>query len=223
MINQHTLEFLSKLRKNNNKDWFDAHKSDYKDAYQNFLDFTQAIIEGLAAFDEDIRHSHPDAKKCVMRIYRDVRFSKDKSPFKSNFFAYINKDGKKSPFGGYYFNLEPGASFFGGGIYMPENKVLAKIRESIDQYFDEWQKVTNNKSLTDCFGEIKPSGKLSRPPKGFDTDNPAIDWLKFKGFYTQKNLTDKELTEQDLLHETAMGYRAVKPLVDFINRSLDQN
>lgn len=221
MIQKQTTEFLSNLRENNNRDWFEANKPVYQKAHKNFLDFTQALINGLAAFDEDIRNSHLDAKKCVMRIFRDVRFSKDKSPYKPNFFAYINKGGKKSPFGGYYFNLEPGASFFGGGIYMPESKVLASIRQEINFNFSEWRKVTEDKSLLDFYGEIKPSGQLSRPPKGFDNDNPAIEWLKFKGYFTQKNLSDTELINEDLITHVDDAYRKVKPLVDFINKSIE--
>jgi uncharacterized protein (TIGR02453 family) len=220
MIQKQTIEFLSNLRENNNKDWFEDHKADYKDSHQNFLEFTQVLIDGLSAFDEGIRNSHLEAKKCVMRIFRDVRFSKDKSPYKSNFFAYINKGGKKSPFGGYYLNLEPGASFFGGGIYMPESKVLASIRHEINFNFPEWLKVVEDKKLLDYFGEIKPSGKLSRPPKGYEKDDPAIEWLKFKGFYTQKNLSDQEVLDDNSQEMMMAGYQAVKPLVDFINQSV---
>lgn len=220
MIKKQTLQFLNDLNQNNHKEWFDAHKAEYKEAHQNFLEFTQALTDGLSAFDEDIRNSHLEPKKCVMRIYRDVRFSKDKSPYKSNFFAYINKGGKKSPFGGYYFNLEPGASFFGGGIYMPESKVLANIRQEIHFNFPGWKKVVEDRNLLNYFGEIKPSGKLSRPPKGYEKDDPAIEWLKYKGFYTQKNVSDADVLNDKLIQHMMSGYQAAKPLVDFINRSI---
>jgi uncharacterized protein (TIGR02453 family) len=221
MIKKQTITFLSNLKENNHKDWFEVNKPMYQEAHKNFLEFTQTLIDGLAAMDKGIGNSHLEPKKCVMRIYRDVRFSKDKTPYKSNFFAWINKAGKKSPAAGYYFNLEPGASFFGGGIYMPESKVLANIRENIDQHFEKWKKVANDKSLTGYFGEIKPSGKLSRPPKGFDPENPAIEWLKYKGFFTQKNLTNQELLDDQLLKKILSGYQAAKPLVDFINGSIE--
>lgn len=220
MIKKQTLQFLSDLNQNNNKEWFDAHKSDYKAAHQNFLEFTQVLIDGLSAFDEGIRNSHLEAKKCAMRIYRDVRFSKNKSPYKSNFFAYINKGGKKSPFGGYYFNLEPGASFYGGGVYMPESRVLAGIRQEISFHYPKWIKVVEDEKLLNFYGEIKPSGKLSRPPKGFEKEDPAIDWLKFKGFYTQKNLSDADVLNDKLIQHIMPGYLTVKPLVDFVNGTI---
>ncbi len=137
MIKKQTIQFLITLRENNHKDWFDAHKSDYKAAHQNFLDFTQVLIDSLSQIDGGIQGSLLEPKKCVMRIYRDVRFSKDKTPYKSNFFAFMNKGGKKSPTAGYYFNLEPGASFFGGGIYMPESAPMTDLQEKTDETFTD--------------------------------------------------------------------------------------
>lgn len=221
MIKKQTLQFLNDLNQNNNKEWFDANKSDYKAAHQNFLEFTQVLIDGLSQIDGGIQGSLLEPKKCVMRIYRDVRFAKDKSPYKSNFFAYINKGGKKSPFGGYYFNLEPGASFFGGGIYMPESKVLTNIRQEISFNHQEWLKIVEGKKLLDFYGEVKYSGKLTRPPKGFEKNDPAIEWLKYKGFYTQKPLSDDEVLNAKLLENIISGYEVVKPLIDFINESVD--
>lgn len=220
MINKQTIEFLSNLKANNHKAWFEANKPIYQEAQKNFLEFTQTLIDGLAAMDKGIGNSHLEPKKCVMRIYRDVRFSKDKTPYKSNFFVFMNKGGKKSPTAGYYFNLEPGASFFGGGIYRPESKVLANIRQEIHFNFPEWQKVAEHKKLLDFYGEIKASVKLSRPPKGYEKDDPAIGWLKYKGFFTQKHLSDEEVLNDQLLDKILSGYKAVKPLVDFINGSI---
>ena len=125
MINQNTLDFLKKLEKNNNKEWFHSHKAEYQEARGNFLEVTQRLINEIGQFDEEIKYSELESKKCVMRINRDIRFSKDKSPYKTNFFAFINPGGKKNPTAGYYFSLKPGGeSFIGGGVYMMEKNAI---------------------------------------------------------------------------------------------------
>jgi uncharacterized protein (TIGR02453 family) len=221
MIAKSTIVFLKNLRENNHKEWFDDHKKDYQQARTNFLDFVNQLIMGIAEFDREIAQSNLDPKKTIMRINRDIRFSKDKTPYKTNFFTFINKAGKKSPFGGYYFSLSPEDSFYGGGIYMPENSILNKIRQEIDYQLNEWKGIVDHPDLTRHFGEVKASGKLSRPPKGYDKENPAIEWIKYKGYYTQKMLQEPELLDPQLLPGTLEAYRSVKPLVDFINRGIE--
>lgn len=219
MIESSTLQFLKNLKEHNNREWFNEHKKEYAIAKKNFFEITEYLIKGLTEFDKEIGVSNLDAKKCIMRINRDIRFSKDKSPYKTNFFTYINKDGKKSPFGGYYFSLDPEESFFGGGVYMPESAVLTKIRQEIDYNFKEWEEMVEKVTGSHFFDEIKPSGKLTRPPKGYQADHPGIQWIKFKGFYTQKILSEKEVLSPDLPVQILTGFREAKPLVDFVNRA----
>jgi uncharacterized protein (TIGR02453 family) len=159
----------------------------------------------------------------MMRINRDIRFSRDKTPYKANFFTFINRDGKKSPFAGYYLHVKPGGeSFTGGGIYMPESKVLQKIREGIDRDFDTWRSLAEDKSLIRVFPEgVQASGMLKRPPRGWDHSNPAVDYLKYKGYYTQRFLSDKECMKEDFIGELLSTFRAAKPLVDFINKTIE--
>ena len=221
MITSTTLEFLSNLKANNTKAWFDEHKKEYQKAHSDFLDTVVNLLAQLSSFDVDIASSYLDPKACVMRINRDIRFSKDKTPYKTNFFAFINKGGRKSPYAGYYLHAEPGASFVGGGIYMPENGILDQIRRKIDGSFKEWDSIVHDKKLLHSFPEsVLPSGKLVRPPKGYDITNPAIEYLKFKGYYTQRFLGDHEVTDPGLAALLAERFRMVKPLIDFINRAL---
>ena len=187
MITDATLAFLQELKANNDRTWFAGHKSEYQQAYGDMIETVVQLLVAIAAFDGDIAASPLDPKSCIMRINRDIRFSKDKSPYKTNFFAFINRGGRKSPWGGYYLHLEPGATFAGGGIYMPEPSVLEQTRREIDTHFGEWQSIVADKEFTNHFPEgVLPSGKLARPPKGYESTNPAVEYLKFKGYYTQR-------------------------------------
>ncbi len=221
MITESTLHFLSDLKANNTKAWFDEHKKEYQKAQGDVLDTVVKLLARISFFDEDIASSYLEPKACVMRINRDIRFSKDKTPYKTNFFAFISKGGRKSPYAGYYLHVEPGASFIGGGIYMPEPAILDPVRREIDGSFREWQSIVHGKELLHSFPEsVQPSGKLVRPPKGFDPDSPAIDYLKFKGYYTQRFIDNNEVTDPAFADSLAVKFRSVKPLIDFINQAL---
>ena len=221
MITDATLVFLRGLKANNDRLWFGEHKAEYQQAYSDMLETVIQLLAAITAFDGDIATSHLDPKSCIMRINRDIRFSKEKSPYKTNFFAFINKGGRKSPWGGYYLHLEPGGSFAGGGIYMPEPAVLEMTRREIYTHFDEWQSIISEQAFARYFPEgILPSGKLKRPPKGYESTNPAMEYLKFKGYYTQRFFEDHEVTDAGFVTEVAEVFRAVQPLVDFLNRAL---
>jgi uncharacterized protein (TIGR02453 family) len=223
MITKTALAFLGELKAHNDRNWFEAHKQEYKAAYADFFDTVVHLLTEVSSFDREIAMSGLDPKSCIMRINRDIRFSKDKSPYKTNFFAFINREGKKSPFGGYYFHLEPGASFGGGGIYMPEPAVLDQVRREIDLHFDEWESLISEKVFSSQFPEgVLPSGKLTRPPKGFDASNPAIAYLKYKGYYTQRFFSDKEVIAPGFAEELLGVFRTAQPLVGFINRALSR-
>lgn len=224
MITGTTLAFLRELKTNNERTWFTEHRSAYQQAHGEMLDTVLQLLIAISAFDSDIASSGLDPKSCLMRINRDIRFSKDKSPYKSNFFAFISKGGRKGPFGGYYVHIEPGATFAGGGIYMPEPPVLERVRREIDAHFREWQSIIANKAFSSQFPEgILPSGKLVRPPKGYESSNPAVEYLKFKGYYTQRFFSDEEVTNTGFVAEVARTFLAVNPLVQFLNNSLSQD
>ncbi len=220
MIQKNTLDFLKSLKKNNNKPWFETHKKSYEEARAAFTEATTRIISLLSEIDPSL--ANLTAKECLFRINRDVRFSKDKRPYKHNMSAYFNKAGKKGNGAGYYVHVEPGASFIAAGIWMPAAEDLAKIRQEIDYNFMEWKKMTDNARFKKMFANgMDTSNTLVRPPKGYDEENPAIDFLKLKSFVVRRPFTDGELMSSAFPAELSKSFRELKPLVDFLNRSLD--
>ena len=219
MIDPNTLQFLKQLQKNNNKTWFDAHRKEYDLAREDFSVMVTGLIRGIAGFDEPI--GHLSAKECVFRINRDVRFSKDKRPYKNNLAAYFNRAGKKSNGSGYYLHLEPGKSFAAGGIWMPEPEVLRNIRQEIDYNFADFKKILSAGSFKKMFAESIKGEGLKRPPKGYDENNPAIGFLKMKNFIVSKPLADIDLRNKNTVREIVGIFKTMKPLIDFLNRAVD--
>ena len=219
MLQLSTLKFLKDLKKNNNKPWFDAHRKEYETAKSDFAGFIQNVIDKHCKSDPTIKSIV--AKDCMFRINRDVRFSKDKSPYKTNFGASINKGGKKAMTAGYYFHLEPGKCFTGGGVWMPMPEDLKKLRQEIDYNFNEFKKIITAKKFKSVYGELSRDHEfvLSRVPKGYEPDNPAAEYLKFKSFIATINLKDADLTSKDLVRKTVTAFEALQPLVDFINNA----
>jgi uncharacterized protein (TIGR02453 family) len=221
MITDKTLDFLHALKANNTREWFHAHRKDYDSAYGDFFDTVVQVVKSISSFDPSIAEATPDPKSCIMRIYRDIRFSKDKTPYKTGFFAFVSKGGWKAPNGGYYLHLEPGGSFAGGGLYMPEPHILDLARRAIDARYDEWLSKVTARELIAWFPDgIRPSGETKRPPKGYEASNPAIAYLKFKGYYTQRFLKDSEATAPDFIENLESIYRAVWPVIEFLNSSM---
>lgn len=221
MIQPSTLKFLKDLKKNNNRPWFDANRKRYDDAKADFSNFIQQVIDMHGKKDQTI--ASIKAKDCLFRINRDVRFSKDKSPYKTNMGAYINRGGKKSLFGGYYFHCEPGQCFVGGGLWMPMPPELNKVRQEIDYNFATFKKIVTSKKFKSVYKELShdPEYVLSRVPKGYEPDNPAAEYLKMKSFVSMTSLSDSELASKDLVKKTANAFEALQPLIDFINESLN--
>lgn len=220
MIPAGTLQFLKDLKKNNNKPWFDAHRKQYGAARLQFIEEVRLLIAEIAKFDPTIGTLIPG--ECIFRINRDVRFSKDKSPYKTNFGAYFNKAGKKGPGAGYYLHMEPGNAFVAGGMWMPLPADLARIRQEIDYSFDEWKKMMAAASFKKNFSKgVESDSILSRPPKGYDENNPAIGFIKMKSFVVTKPIPDSTLKSAGFVKEAGAIYKAMKPLVDFLNRAID--
>ncbi|HWC53755.1 MAG TPA: DUF2461 domain-containing protein [Chitinophagaceae bacterium] len=220
MLQPSTLKFLKSLKKNNNKPWFDAHRKDYESAKEDFATFVQAVIYKHGKKDKTI--SQLKAKDCMFRINRDVRFSKDKSPYKINMGAYINRGGKKSVFGGYYFHCEPGESFMGGGLWMPMPPELNKVRQEIDYNFNEFKKIVQSKKFKSIYKDLSRSVEyvLTRVPKGYEPTNPAAEYLKMKSFVALANLKDSDITSKNLISKTVEAFEALQPLVEFINEAV---
>lgn len=222
MLQASTVRFLKELKKNNHKAWFDQHRKTYEAAKADFAAFIQILIDKHGAKDPAI--SQLRAKDCMFRINRDIRFSKDKSPYKTNFGASINQGGKKAwNTAGYYFHLEPGGCFTGGGIYMPEPDVLKKIRQEIDYNLPEFEKIIKGRKFKTVYGTLSqdPEYLLSRVPKGYEADNPAAPYLRLKSLIAMNAISDTVLTSKDLLKKTLAAFEALQPLVAFINQGVD--
>lgn len=220
MLQLSTLKFLKDLKKNNNKPWFDAHRKDYEAAKTDFAAFIQTVIDNHCKKDKTI--SSLKAKDCMFRINRDVRFSKDKSPYKTNMGAYINRGGKKSLFGGYYFHCEPGQSFMGGGLWMPMPPELNKVRQEIDYNLATFKKILSSQKFKSVYKDLSrdPEYVLIRVPKGYEPANPAAEYLKMKSFVALTNLKDSDLTSKSLVKKTTAAFEALQPLIEFINESI---
>lgn len=221
LISPSTLRFLADLKANNNREWFTANKGRYTAAHAEFLAFTDALIAGIARFDPGI--AHYTAKDCVFRIYRDVRFSKDKSPYKTHFGTHVTAAPKKSEIhtrAGYYLHLEPGGTFLAGGAYLPESKWLKAIRQEIAYCTEEFTGILNDQDFKKYFGGIEGE-KLARPPKDYTADHPAIEWLKHKSFLASHACTDEQVLSDGFLRHSTDVFRALHPFDQFLNRSTD--
>jgi len=214
-----TLQFLTALKANNQRDWFHAHKLDYEKAKQNFEDFTSILFDNLKTFDETLQYL--EIKQCLFRIHRDVRFSPNKEPYKTHFGVYFGKNGgKNSDFAGYYFHLDPEESFFGGGIYMPLPEYLKTIRKEIYYQIDEFKAIIDKPSFKKYYAGIDPIDKLKKVPVDFPKDFPEIELLKNKHFFASCYFNPQNALKEGFINEVINGFKSVKPLVDFINFSV---
>lgn len=221
MLRASTLAYIKNLSENNNKIWFEENRSPYTIARGDFEILVKNILQKFGEVDTDI--APLEAKNCIFRQYRDIRFSKDKTPYKQHMGASFDKGGKNSGFAGYYLHIEPGnKSMVGGGIWMPEAAALKKIRQEIDYSFDEFYKIISEPKFKRTFGELEQGEfKLSREPKGYEKDNPAIEFLKLKSLVAVHPLTDENLVSKDFQQTVLNAFTALKPLINFINRSLE--
>jgi len=222
MIHKNTLKFLKDLKHDNSKEWLDDNKKLYENAKTNILTLTNELITSISDLDKTISNAYLDPKKCITRLNRDLRFSKDKTPYKTDYYIVLNKNGKNSPSAFYYLHIEPDNCFVGGGVYNPQPDQLKKIRQEIDYAFNEWTAIINDKTFKKTFPSgINNSGVLTRTPKEFDEANPASEFLRMKGFYTKEKLTDKEMTSNDTFVKIIDFFKMTKPLVDFLNRAIE--
>lgn len=222
MLHPKTIQFLTKLKKNNSREWFNEHRNEYDAAKENFIELVNQILSQAGQFDQDI--SVLTYKDCIFRINRDVRFSKNKDPYKNNMAAYFVKGGKKSWLAGYYFHFEPGGkSFIGGGLYGGEPNQIKKVRQEIDYNWEAFKGILQNKNFKKTFGDLSREEGMSlvREPKGYDKDNPAIDYIKLKNFIVSVPVTDEELTDQKLVKKIITAFTTMQPLLQFLNRAIE--
>lgn len=217
-IESTTIKFLKDLRQHNQKEWFDANRKRYDQARQNFAAFVQVVLDDLRKTDPTL--AGLEVKQTLFRINRDVRFSKNKNPYKTNFACSLTAGGKKIARAGYYFHLEPGANFAGGGWYMPDSPAINAIRQEIDYNLPEFEKILQAKAFKKWFAGLDDFALKTRP-KGFDADNPALHHLKQKSFIASAAFTDKEVMAANFSKQLADCLKALQPLIYFLNRSMD--
>jgi uncharacterized protein (TIGR02453 family) len=213
-----SFHFLHKLKYNNDREWYHANKELYISAKEEFEQITQILIRSVNEFDKSTTGLTP--KDCIFRIFRDIRFTNDKTPYKTNFGCYIVKGGKKSVHAGYYLHIEPGGSFVAGGIYVPPTPWLKAIRQSIYDHFDEFSEIINEPGLIREFGAIT-GDKLQKAPQGFPKDFEGIDLLKFKSYDLTKMLPEKFFKEEDCLTKIADHFKLMNPFIQFLNEAED--
>jgi len=212
------IEFLELLKLNNNREWFQANKTIYEKVKNDFMFFTGKLISGISKFDADIKNISP--KDCMFRIYRDVRFSNDKSPYKTNFGAFIAPGGLKSQLPGYYFHVQRGECFTSAGIYMPGTDVLNKIRLLIVNEYSEFKSIiesSNFKKYKLNFWE----DKLKRPPKGFDADFEGIEYVKLKSFVPYYEISEQELFSGNLIENILEKLKIMYPFNRFLKKAFN--
>lgn len=218
-IQKSTLLFLKNLSKNNNKDWFNEHKAEYEAAKENFTAFVEALLPRLASFDQEIVGI--DAKKCVFRIYRDVRFSKDKTPFQTHFGAHIVGGGRKNEHGraGYYIKLEPGKSILAGGAHLPPGAWMKSIRAEIASNAKDLKQIIQSPDFVKYFNSITGE-KLKSAPRDYPKDHPEIELLKYKSLLAVHELKDSDVSSKDFLGHSAKVFKALYPFDQFLNRGV---
>ena len=214
------LDFLGQLAENNNREWFQQNKKMYEEAKAEVEGFVNALIPDLAKFDDTVRYV--EAKDCLFRIFRDVRFAKDKSPYKVNLGSWITREGRKSSGPGYYLHLQPGESFLAAGVYMPEPDKLKKIRSEIYYNISEFKALLNDKKLNKLSSGLLDMDKGKMAPRDFPANFPDIDLLKYKHYTLSAPLTDKQVCVEKFRETAATVYKAMYPFNEFLRRALEE-
>ena len=213
------LSFLRQLEKNNDRAWFEAHRSDYENALGRFEDFVAALIIEISGF-EDLAGVTP--KDCMFRIYRDVRFSKDKSPYKTSMAASIGPGGRKSMGYPYYVHIAPGNhSMLAGGCHEPSPEQIARWRSAVDKDASTVKKLIGRKDFVAAFGGLS-GDKLAKAPRGYAADHPELELLRLKQITVMHTLTDKELLSPSLVKSSVAAFKTMKPFLDYLGSILPE-
>jgi len=214
------IQFLNELSENNNREWFQKNKKWYDESREKVLFLTEVVINEIRKFDPDVPLLEP--KDCLFRIFRDVRFSNDKSPYKTNFGSFIAKGGRKSSYAGYYFHIEPSGSFVGGGIYMPATEPLKAIRDYIAENGEEFLLLTNNKNFKKVYPEMMDD-KLKTAPKGYSPDHEFINLLRYKSFAFSSQFDKSQILADNYIEKLVHSFKTLQPVNRFLNDALENN
>lgn len=218
IISNETMLFLKSLQRNNNREWFQKHKDRYLAAQQNMVDWLNLLLAEMNKHDE---LQTRNGKEALYRIYNDVRFSENKTPYNPRFAGNLKRV-KPHLRGGYYFWIKPGASRIGCGFTYPNPEDLLRIRQNIDVNQDQWRKILKQKKLQSVFGSMQ-GDQVKTAPKGFSKDHPAIDLLRYKQFWFEKAYTDQEVVSKNFLRQVNNDYKAIRPLFDYMTEVLTTN
>ncbi|QIL38960.1 DUF2461 domain-containing protein [Pedobacter sp. HDW13] len=219
MLKKETFSFIKDVAENNNREWFAVNKELYEEAKHDVLKLVSAIIPELAKVDP-ILSAEADPKKCLLRIYRDVRFSKNKDPYKNNYGMWFStKKGGNEP--GYYLHIQPGKSFIAGGYWMPDVPHLKLIRQEIDYNAEDFKAIINEKEFKKSF-KLGVDNALKNAPKGYDPADPNIEFLKLKSFEATMKIEDEEFFKPNLVNKLISSFKTVQPLVAFLRNAIEQ-
>jgi uncharacterized protein (TIGR02453 family) len=213
-----TLDFLKKIKSNNKREWFEKHRPEFLEVKAEFEEMMQEVLQGIRKFDKAIEKD-TSAADYIFRIYRDVRFSKNKMPYKHHMGASINPGGRKSPVAGYYLHIQPGGSFVAGGIWQPESAVLKAIRQEIDYHPAPLLKLMKAPTFKKYYKGLDEEDKLQTVPKGYGKDHPHIELLKNRHFLVSHSFTDKTVLQKDFAKEVARAFAAMYPLMQYLREA----
>ncbi|WP_289057603.1 DUF2461 domain-containing protein [uncultured Flavobacterium sp.] len=221
MLAKESLQFLDDLKKNNNREWFQENKKRYEVFKKDYHQLVSDFLDAMKPLDPSLELL--EVKNCTFRINRDIRFSKDKSPYKAHLGIWMSGGTKGLNRAGYYVHIEKGASFIAGGFYSPESEDLKKVRKEIAFFYDDLQEILNDKNFKKEFGslDINENNSLKSMPRGYEKDHPAIEFLKLKSFTATQVYNVSEVMEKDFVKKISHKLIALKPLNEFINRALD--
>jgi uncharacterized protein (TIGR02453 family) len=214
------LDFLKDLEANNSREWFDLNRDRYDATRKQFLVVAEQLIHDIRQFDDEVPALNP--KDCVFRIFRDVRFSKDKLPFKSNYGCFVARGGKKSGFAGYYLHIQPGECFLSGGIYMPLPEYLQAIRQEIYYHPKNYIDLIENKEFKSTY-TLEYSNKLKTAPKGYPKDWEYLDFIKNRNYAFGHRIEEQELFATDFPEKAIELFKVIYPLNRYLNKAVDEN
>jgi uncharacterized protein (TIGR02453 family) len=212
------INFIKELKENNNRDWFNAHKSTYLESLEIFRSFAGELISGISKFDPSV--GNLEAKNSIFRIYKDVRFSKDKSPYKTHFGCWMAKGGRKSTDAGYYFHLEPGKSFMAAGVWMPPKEQLNLIREEIRYNPEPYLQLVNSIEKSSKYERGGKEDRLKKGPAGFPKDFIQMEEVKYKHYIWSRSYSDAEVQKRNFAHEVTEDFKGLYPLVSYLNHTM---
>ncbi|MFV8360333.1 DUF2461 domain-containing protein [Flavobacterium sp. LS1P3] len=220
MLSKNTLQFLDDLKANNNRDWFLENKKRYEAVKKEYQQLVGDFLDTMKPLDPSLEML--EVKNCTFRINRDIRFSKDKTPYKSHLGVWLSSGAKGMNRSGYYIHLEKGASFIAGGLYCPEAVDLKKMRKEIAYFYDDLEAILNEKDFKKEFKDFDRNEKdtLKNPPRGYEKEHPAIEFLKLKSFECSQRIDISEVSKKDFVATMSKKLITLKPLNDFINRAL---